>query len=118
MRFAERARRRIETRFASGGAAGITASFGVGEFIAEMPMPRSLVEAADTAMYASKHTGRNRGDAQREAAAPAGPSGCPFRRTPSRRRLSGRDLRRSESSTLARCHSSSRDALTNYSKSV
>jgi diguanylate cyclase (GGDEF)-like protein len=58
--FAERVRQRIETRFASGASAGITASFGVAEFAATAPMPRSLVEAADAAMYESKHTGRNR----------------------------------------------------------
>jgi diguanylate cyclase (GGDEF)-like protein len=58
--FAERMRKRIEQRFASGAAAGITASFGVAEFSASSPMPRSLVEAADAAMYDSKHSGRNR----------------------------------------------------------
>jgi diguanylate cyclase (GGDEF)-like protein len=58
--FAERVRQRIETRFTSGASAGITASFGVAEFIATTPMPRWLVEAADAAMYESKHAGRNR----------------------------------------------------------
>jgi len=58
--FAERVRERIERRFASGPAAGITASFGVAEFSAAMPMPRTLIEAADAAMYESKRAGRNR----------------------------------------------------------
>jgi diguanylate cyclase (GGDEF)-like protein len=60
MHFAERVRVRIEKRFASGATPGITASFGVAEFSAATPMARSLVEAADAAMYASKHAGRNR----------------------------------------------------------
>jgi diguanylate cyclase (GGDEF)-like protein len=60
MIFAERLRQRIEHRFASGGKAGITASFGVAEFHATTPTPRGLVEAADAAMYQSKHEGRNR----------------------------------------------------------
>jgi diguanylate cyclase (GGDEF)-like protein len=58
--FAERLRQRIEKRFASGAAAGITASFGVSDFSAETPSPRTLVEAADAAMYESKQAGRNR----------------------------------------------------------
>jgi GGDEF domain-containing protein len=60
MHFAERVRQRIEKRFASGETLGITASFGVAEFSAAAPMPRALVEAADAAMYESKHAGRNR----------------------------------------------------------
>jgi diguanylate cyclase (GGDEF)-like protein len=60
MIFAERVRQRIEQRFASGGMAGITASFGVADFTADTPTPRALVEAADAAMYESKHAGRNR----------------------------------------------------------
>jgi diguanylate cyclase (GGDEF)-like protein len=60
MHVAERIRQRIEQRFASGESAGITASFGVAEFSADAPTPRALVEAADGAMYASKHAGRNR----------------------------------------------------------
>jgi len=60
LHFAERLRQRIEKRFASGAAAGITASFGVADFSAETPSPRTLVEAADSAMYESKQTGRNR----------------------------------------------------------
>jgi len=60
MHFAERLRARIEKRFMSGKTPGITASFGVAEFSAATPMPRSLVEAADAAMYGSKHGGRNR----------------------------------------------------------
>ncbi len=60
MTFAERVRTRIERRFGSGAAAGITASFGVAEFSSLTPTPRALVEAADAAMYDSKHAGRNR----------------------------------------------------------
>jgi len=60
MHFAERVRQRIEQRFASGGMAGITASFGVADFTADAPTARALVEAADAAMYESKHAGRNR----------------------------------------------------------
>ncbi len=60
MCLAERVRQRIEHRFASTGVAGITASFGVAEFSASTPVPRALVEAADAAMYESKHAGRNR----------------------------------------------------------
>jgi len=60
MVFAERVRQRIEHRFASGAMAGITASFGVAEFAMTTPTPRALVEAADAAMYDSKHAGRNR----------------------------------------------------------
>ena len=60
MHFAERVRQRIEQRFASGGIAGITASFGVADFSADTPTARALVEAADAAMYESKHAGRNR----------------------------------------------------------
>ncbi len=60
MVFAERVRQRIEKRFESGTAQGITASLGVAEFSVATPMPEALVEAADAAMYESKHTGRNR----------------------------------------------------------
>ena len=60
MPFAERLRERIEQRFQSGPMAGITASFGVAGFSADTPSPRALVEAADAAMYESKHAGRNR----------------------------------------------------------
>ncbi len=60
MIFAERLRKRIEQRFATGTAAGITASLGVAEFSVAAPMPRTLVEAADAAMYESKNAGRNR----------------------------------------------------------
>lgn len=60
MHFAERVRQRIEHRFESGAAAGITASLGVAEFAPDSPTPRALVEAADAAMYESKHGGRNR----------------------------------------------------------
>jgi diguanylate cyclase (GGDEF)-like protein len=60
MTLAERIRQRIEARFASGPSAGVTASLGVAEFVAAFPMPRSLVEAADAALYESKHGGRNR----------------------------------------------------------
>ena len=60
MIFAERLRKRIEHRFASGSQAGLTASFGVAEFSQDLPTPREVVGAADAAMYESKHTGRNR----------------------------------------------------------
>ncbi|HTA88337.1 MAG TPA: diguanylate cyclase [Polyangiaceae bacterium] len=60
MHFAERLRQRIEQRFESGEITGITASFGVADFSTDTPTPRALVEAADAAMYDSKHTGRNR----------------------------------------------------------
>jgi diguanylate cyclase (GGDEF)-like protein len=60
MHFAERVRHRIEQRFTSGDSQGITASFGVAGFCLDSPTPRSLVEAADAAMYESKHAGRNR----------------------------------------------------------
>jgi diguanylate cyclase (GGDEF)-like protein len=59
MHFAERVRQRIEHRFASGEEMGITASFGVAGFSAETATPRALTEAADAAMYAAKHAGRN-----------------------------------------------------------
>jgi diguanylate cyclase (GGDEF)-like protein len=58
--FAERVRLRIEQRFASGGMPGITASFGVASFGEDATTPRTLLEAADAAMYESKHAGRNR----------------------------------------------------------
>jgi diguanylate cyclase (GGDEF)-like protein len=60
MVFAERIRTRIERRFASSTAPGITASFGVAEFSPAALTSRALVEAADAAMYNSKHAGRNR----------------------------------------------------------
>ncbi len=60
MHFAERVRQRIEERFESGELKGITASLGVADFGAETSTPRALVEAADAAMYESKHAGRNR----------------------------------------------------------
>jgi PleD family two-component response regulator len=60
MHFAERLRQRIERRFESGELTGITASFGVADFSADTPTPRALMEAADAAMYESKHGGRNR----------------------------------------------------------
>jgi diguanylate cyclase (GGDEF)-like protein len=60
MHFAERLRQRIEQRFAADGVIGITASFGVADFAADTSTPRALVEAADAAMYESKHAGRNR----------------------------------------------------------
>ena len=60
MAFAERVRQRIERCFTTQGAPGITASFGVAEFSATTANPRTLVEAADAAMYESKRAGRNR----------------------------------------------------------
>jgi diguanylate cyclase (GGDEF)-like protein len=75
MHFAERLRQRIEQRFVSAGAAGaVTASFGVAEFSPDSPTPRSLVEAADAAMYDSKHAGRNRVSLSSK---PPMPSGAP-----------------------------------------
>jgi predicted signal transduction protein with EAL and GGDEF domain len=47
-------------RFESCAAPTVTASFGVAEFSAATPAPRALIEAADAAMYESKHAGRNR----------------------------------------------------------
>lgn len=60
MHFAERLRQRIEQRFESGELKGVTASFGVADFRSDAPTPRALMEAADAAMYESKHAGRNR----------------------------------------------------------
>jgi diguanylate cyclase (GGDEF)-like protein len=60
MHFAERLRERIEQRFTADGLPGITASFGVADFSPDTSSPRALVEAADAAMYESKHAGRNR----------------------------------------------------------
>jgi diguanylate cyclase (GGDEF)-like protein len=60
MILAERVRQRIQARFESGATPTVTASFGVAEFSAATPVPRSLIEAADAAMYESKHAGRNR----------------------------------------------------------
>jgi diguanylate cyclase (GGDEF)-like protein len=60
MIFAERVRQRIQQRFASGISTGVTASFGVAGFSSDTSKPRTLVEAADVAMYESKHAGRNR----------------------------------------------------------
>jgi diguanylate cyclase (GGDEF)-like protein len=60
MIFAERVRARIEQRFSAGGMPGITASFGVASFGEDATTPRTLLEAADAAMYESKHAGRNR----------------------------------------------------------
>jgi diguanylate cyclase (GGDEF)-like protein len=60
MILAERLRQRIEARFESGATPKVTASFGVAEFSAATPAPRALIEAADAAMYESKHAGRNR----------------------------------------------------------
>jgi diguanylate cyclase (GGDEF)-like protein len=60
MLFAERVRERLERRFEAGASAGVTASFGVAEFSTDTPTARAMVEAADSAMYESKHAGRNR----------------------------------------------------------
>ena len=60
MHFAERLRQLIEQRFTANGLRGITASFGVAEFMVSRAAPRALVEAADAAMYESKRSGRNR----------------------------------------------------------
>jgi diguanylate cyclase (GGDEF)-like protein len=69
--FAERVRQRIEHRFEAGASAGLTASLGVAGFSADTPSPRALVEAADAAMYESKHAGRNR--VTLSATSPVGP---------------------------------------------
>jgi diguanylate cyclase (GGDEF)-like protein len=60
MHLAERLRQRIELRFADGPMPSITASFGVAAFAPGTATPATLVEAADAAMYESKHAGRNR----------------------------------------------------------
>jgi diguanylate cyclase (GGDEF)-like protein len=60
LHFANRLRERLALRFATGPMAGITASFGVAGFPAEMGSAQALVEAADAAMYESKRDGRNR----------------------------------------------------------
>ncbi|MDB4979658.1 MAG: hypothetical protein JWM82_410 [Myxococcales bacterium] len=60
MLFAERVRQRVAQRFSSGASVGVTASFGVAGFSADTPTPRALIEAADAAMYESKHAGRDR----------------------------------------------------------
>jgi diguanylate cyclase (GGDEF)-like protein len=59
MHFAERLRQRIERRFAE-EPGHITASIGVADYHPSSADPRALVEAADAAMYQSKHAGRNR----------------------------------------------------------
>ncbi len=51
---AERLRATIEA------AGKVTASFGVAELDAKRPVAGSLIDAADRALYAAKHTGRNR----------------------------------------------------------
>ena len=71
MHLAERVRQRIEQRFASDGVIGITASFGVAEFSSDCASPRTMIEAADAAMYGSKHAGRNR--VMLSSAPPLGP---------------------------------------------
>ena len=58
--FAERVRQHIEQHFAAGPIAGLTVSIGVADYINGLSTPSSVVEAADAAMYASKHAGRNR----------------------------------------------------------
>jgi diguanylate cyclase (GGDEF)-like protein len=75
MNFAERVRQRIEQRFTSGTLAGITASFGVAGFVPETPLPRALLEAADAALYESKHAGRNRVMLSSRPRPPATPTG-------------------------------------------
>jgi len=59
---AEKLRREIAgSSFQSGAfAVGVTCSFGVAEFRAEMGGPADLCRAADEAMYLSKQNGRNR----------------------------------------------------------
>ena len=51
---AERLRAAIES------AGKVTASFGVAELDLKQPVPSAFIEAADRALYAAKHTGRNR----------------------------------------------------------
>lgn len=59
---AERLRVNIEARkFRSGGTTfGVTISLGVAELVEGVAGPKSLVERADRALYASKEGGRNR----------------------------------------------------------
>jgi diguanylate cyclase (GGDEF)-like protein len=73
--FAERLRKRVEQRFASGRLPALTTSLGVAEFSANMATPLDLVEAADAAMYESKAAGRNRVTVS--SAPPARPFGLP-----------------------------------------
>ena len=56
---AERMRGRIEREQWRAGFQ-VTASFGVATFHAQLTTPGDLIDAADTAMYASKNAGRNR----------------------------------------------------------
>ena len=59
---AERLRRRIEELRVptKGGEVRVTASFGIGEYVARSGQPRQVTERADKALYAAKRNGRNR----------------------------------------------------------
>jgi len=62
---AERLRSRVanhEFRYA-GACFGVTCSFGIAEFAADMKSPQELYEAADRALYSAKRSGRDRVEA-------------------------------------------------------
>ena len=61
MHFAERVRKPDRAPLCRGRSGQeSTACFGVSDFSPDKPTPRSLVEAADAAMYESKNAGKNR----------------------------------------------------------
>jgi GGDEF domain-containing protein len=60
MILAERIRTSIERRFGGEGEGGVTASLGVALVPDHAASPKSLLAAADAALYVSKSEGRNR----------------------------------------------------------